>query len=135
MDVNSKLIIVNSRKNFSMQPEKTNGTIKDQLAAVAPTLDKLMKLKEERIKEFSDVQSQIQKICGEIAGMSEQVEHLTVDESDLSLKKLDEFQSHLQELQKEKVAFYSCNPSIFKAVRIIHSLGIHNWLLLLIIAE
>lgn len=129
------MIITNSRNKFSMQPEKTNGTIKEQLAAVAPTLDKLMKLKEERIKEFSDVQSQIQKICGEIAGASEQVEHLTVDESDLSLKKLDEFQSHLQELQKEKVAFCSCNPSIFKAVRISHSLGIHNWFLLLNIAE
>ena len=51
-----------------MQPEKTTGTIKEQLAAIAPALEKLMKLKEERIKEFSDVQSQIQKICGEIAG-------------------------------------------------------------------
>lgn len=31
-----------------------------------------------------------------------------VDESDLSLKKLDEFQSQLQELQKEKVTFFFC---------------------------
>lgn len=96
-----------------MQPEKTNGTIKEQLAAVAPTLDKLMKLKEERVKEFSDVQNQIQKICGEIAGISEPVERPTVDESDLSLKKLDEFHAHLQELQKEKVACLNCNPSLY----------------------
>lgn len=98
----SSLFSALGEKTFIGIPEKTNGTIKEQLAAVAPTLNKLMKLKEERIKEFSDVQSQIQKICGEIAGTSEQVEHLIVDESDLSLKKLDEFQSHLQELQKEK---------------------------------
>lgn len=49
------------------------------------------------------MQSQIQKISSEIAGTREQVESLTVDESDLSLKKLDEFQAQLQELQKEKV--------------------------------
>lgn len=49
------------------------------------------------------MQSQIQKISSEIAGINEQVESLTVDESDLSVKKLDEFHVQLQELQKEKV--------------------------------
>ncbi|XAR67414.1 hypothetical protein NMG60_11002166 [Bertholletia excelsa] len=83
-------------------PEKTSGTIKEQLAAIAPALEKLWKQKEERVKEFFDVQAQIQKICGEITGTSEQVGNPVVDESDLSLKKLDEFQSQLQELQKEK---------------------------------
>ncbi|GLU23831.1 hypothetical protein SLE2022_398070 [Rubroshorea leprosula] len=84
-------------------PEKTSGTIKEQLAAIAPILEQLWKQKEERVKEFSDVQSQIQKICGEITGnFGEQVVAPAVDESDLSLKKLDEYQSKLQELQKEK---------------------------------
>lgn len=83
-------------------PEKTSGTIKEQLGAIAPALEKLWKQKDERIKEFSDVQSQIQKICAEIAGTSDQLESPVVDESDLSLKKLDEFQSQLQDLQKEK---------------------------------
>ncbi|KAL0353684.1 UNVERIFIED_CONTAM: microtubule-associated protein 1 [Sesamum angustifolium] len=78
------------------------GTIKEQLAAIAPALEKLWKQKDERIKEFSDVQSQIQKICAEIAGTSDKVESPTVNESDLSLKKLDEFHAQLQELQKEK---------------------------------
>ncbi|CAA3021709.1 65-kDa microtubule-associated 1-like [Olea europaea subsp. europaea] len=54
------------------------------------------------MKEFSDVQSQIQKICSEIAGISGQEESPAVDECDLSLKKLDEFHAQLQELQKEK---------------------------------
>ena len=90
-----------------MQPEKTSGTIKEQLAAIAPILEQLWKQKEERIKEFSDVQSQIQKICGEITGSLDNNDESgapAVDESDLSLKKLDEYQSQLKELQKEKVS-------------------------------
>ena len=58
------------------------------------------------MKEISDVQSQIQKICGEIAGnlsINEQVGTAVVDESDLTLKKLEEYHAQLQELQKEKV--------------------------------
>lgn len=92
-----------------MQPDKTSGTIKEQLAAIAPALEQLWKQKEERIKEFSDVQSQIQKICGEIAGtlnLSDQAGTPAVDEADLSLKRLDEYHGQLQELQKEKVSFY-----------------------------
>lgn len=88
------------------QPENASGTIKEQLAAIAPILKQLWEQKEERIKEFSDVQSQIQKICGEIAGsltLGDPTGTPAVDESDLSLKKLDEYQSQLQELQKEKV--------------------------------
>ena len=88
------------------QPEKTSGTIKEQLEAIAPALDKLWKQKDEKIKEFSDVQSQIQKISAEIAGTSAQVENITVDESNLSMKKLDEFNAQLQDLQKEKVTTF-----------------------------
>lgn len=89
---------------MALQPGKTTGTIKEQLAAIAPALELLWKQKEERIKEFSDVQSQIQKICGEIAGtLTINDQTPAVDETDLSLKKLDEYQCHLQELQKDKV--------------------------------
>ncbi|KAJ9182602.1 hypothetical protein P3X46_006582 [Hevea brasiliensis] len=84
------------------QPEKSSGTIKEQLAAIAPALEQLWKQKEDRVKEFSDVQSQIQKLCGEIAGNVNVNETPAVDETDLSLKKLDEYHSQLQELQKEK---------------------------------
>ena len=66
-----------------------------------------MATKEERIKEFSDVELQIQKIGGEITGdlNPDQTESgsFAVDESALSLKKLDEYQSQLLELQREKV--------------------------------
>ncbi|GLT72844.1 hypothetical protein SLA2020_447430 [Shorea laevis] len=93
------------RKSFVGIPEKTSGTIKEQLAAIAPALEQLCKQKEERVKEFSDVQSQIQKICGEITGnlnLNDQTGTPAVDEADLSLKKLDEYHAQLQELQKEK---------------------------------
>lgn len=59
------------------------------------------------MKEFTDVQLQINKIRAEIAGdlnIGEQIVKPVVDEDDLSLKKLDEYQSQLQELQREKVS-------------------------------
>ncbi|MBA0823084.1 hypothetical protein Goarm_019841 [Gossypium armourianum] len=99
----STLVSALGDKSFVSIPETTLGTINEQLAAIAPALEQLLKQKEERVKEFSDVQSQIQKICGEIAGnASEQTGAPAVDESDLSLKKLNEYQAKLQELQKEK---------------------------------
>ncbi|XP_052208360.1 65-kDa microtubule-associated protein 1 [Diospyros lotus] len=98
----SGLLSALGEKTFVGIPEKASGTINEQLAAIAPVLEQLWKQKEERIKEFYDVQSQIQKICGEIVGTSEQAGSPVVDEADLSLKKLDEFQSQLQELLKEK---------------------------------
>ncbi|XVF33939.1 hypothetical protein REPUB_Repub18cG0014300 [Reevesia pubescens] len=99
----STLVSALGDKSFVGIPEKASGTIKEQLVAIAPALELLWKQKEERVKDFSDVQSQIQKICGEIAGhASEQTGAPVVDESDLSLKKLDEYQVKLQELQKEK---------------------------------
>ncbi|XP_008811151.2 65-kDa microtubule-associated protein 1-like [Phoenix dactylifera] len=101
----ARLLSALGEKTNVNTPEKSSGTIKEQLAAIAPALEQLGKQKEERMKEFADVQSQIQKICGEIAGnlkIGELVGTPTVDEDDLSLKKLNEYQTQLQELQKEK---------------------------------
>lgn len=83
--------------------EKTSGTIKEQNAAIALALEQLRRQKKERRKEFLNVQTKIQKICGEIAGGNQQLGSRTVDESDLSLKKLDEVNGQLQELEKQKV--------------------------------
>jgi Ase1/PRC1/MAP65 family protein len=91
-----------------LQPEKTSGTIKQQLAAIAPILEQLTKKKNERKREFINVQSQIDQICGEIAGtieVGEQVATPQVNDDDLTLEKLKEFRSQLQELEKEKVPF------------------------------
>ncbi|GJW25808.1 65-kDa microtubule-associated protein 1-like protein, partial [Tanacetum coccineum] len=43
-------------KSFDGIPEKTSGTIKEQLAPIAHALEQLWKQKDERVKEFSDVQ-------------------------------------------------------------------------------
>ncbi|KAL8131671.1 65-kDa microtubule-associated protein 1-like [Apium graveolens] len=98
----TSLLAALGETTFTGIPDKTSGTIKEQLSAIAPTLEQLWKQKDKRIKEFSDVQSQIQKIRGEIAGTGEHVGSPAVDESDLSLKKLDEFRAQLLELQNEK---------------------------------
>ncbi|KAG2682383.1 hypothetical protein I3760_11G189200 [Carya illinoinensis] len=101
----SCLLSALGEKSFVGIPENTSGTIKGQLAAIAPVLEQLCKQKEERVKEFSDVQSQIQKIIGEIAGnlnLNAQTGNPEVDEADLSMKKLNEYHAQLQELQKEK---------------------------------
>ncbi|XP_008782927.1 65-kDa microtubule-associated protein 1-like [Phoenix dactylifera] len=101
----ARLLSALGEKSFVGIPDKSSGTIKEQLAAIAPALEQLCKQKEERIKDFADVLSQIQKIQGEIAGTLKNGEKMgtsAVDEEDLSLKKLDEYHSQLQELQKEK---------------------------------
>jgi hypothetical protein len=89
-------------KNFAGIPCNTSGTIKEQLAAISPALEQLWQLKEQRIKDILDVQSQILKLRGEITGCLNLNDVPAVDESDLTLKKLEEYQSELQELQKEK---------------------------------
>ncbi|KAF3331326.1 microtubule-associated protein 1-like protein [Carex littledalei] len=101
----ARLLSALGEKTIVRTPEKSSGTIKEQLAAIAPTLNQLNKQKEERVKEFVDVQSQIEKICGEIAGtleVGDEVGPPEVDEDDLSLEKLEDFRAQLQELQKEK---------------------------------
>lgn len=80
-------------------------------------MEKLWKQKDDRIKEFYDVQSQITKICAEISGTSEQVESPLVDESDLSTKKLDGYRAQLQDLQKEKVRSITCHKSAIFVTR------------------
>lgn len=59
--------------------------------------------KEERMNQFREVQTQIQRIASEVAGHQPDCDVL-VNEGDLSLKKLDEHQNELQRLHKEKVA-------------------------------
>lgn len=62
------------------------------------------------MKEFADVLLQIKALRGEISGnlqVGDQLETPHVNEDDLSVKKLNEFLSELQALQKEKVATIS----------------------------
>ncbi|XP_044955186.1 putative receptor protein kinase ZmPK1 [Hordeum vulgare subsp. vulgare] len=92
-------------KSIATSPEKTARTIKQQLAALAPTLEQLGKQKKERIKKFADIMSRIEQIRGEIAGnleIGQQVPIPQINEDDLTDEKLRDFQSQLQELEKKK---------------------------------
>lgn len=82
------------------------GTLKEQLDLITPALREMQLRKEERMKQFRAVQGQIQKISAEIAGQSvydESPSSIVVNENDLSLKKLEEYQNELQRLHNEKV--------------------------------
>ncbi|KAF0903117.1 hypothetical protein E2562_025708 [Oryza meyeriana var. granulata] len=101
----SRLLCALGELSVSGIPDKTTGTIKEQLAAISPFLEKLCREKDKRVREFADVQLQIQTIRGEIAGSLQVGDHMEtprVNEDDLSTKKLNEFLSELQALQKEK---------------------------------
>ncbi|KAM1251702.1 hypothetical protein ACFX13_040629 [Malus domestica] len=99
------------------------GTLKDQLSALKPVLDELTLKKEKRVKEFSAVLSQIARISAEIAGtgMSGNVDDPGLDERDLSVKRLRELQSQLEELQSEKVLRLE---RVSANVNIIHELSV-----------
>jgi len=82
------------------------GTLKEQLDSITPALREMQLRKGERVKQFRAVQGQILKISAEIAGLSEYDDSssgVKVNENDLSLKKLEEYQTELQRIHSEKV--------------------------------
>lgn len=84
--------------------------MKEKLAAVTPLVEDLRLQKEERVKQFSDIKAQIEKISGEISGYSDSLnKSLTLQEQDLTLRKLNEYQTHLRTLQKDKVKLTMTN--------------------------
>ncbi|CAK9145945.1 unnamed protein product [Ilex paraguariensis] len=86
------------------QYEKVKGILKQQISAISPVLEDLRLKKQERIKEFSETQQQIVRICAEIAGNDQLIGSAEpqVNVQDLTTRKLGELKSHLQELQSEK---------------------------------
>ncbi|CAN1839260.1 65-kDa microtubule-associated protein 6 [Linum perenne] len=100
----------------SPQKDKKTMSLKEKLASVSPLVDDLKMKKEERLKQFDDIKSQIEKISGEISGYSSS---LSLDEHDLSMRKLNEYQTHLRTLQKEKSDRLN---KVFECVNEVHSL-------------
>ncbi|XP_022775652.1 65-kDa microtubule-associated protein 8-like [Durio zibethinus] len=99
------LLLSLGERSLPGRPEKMSGTLKQQLDSITPALRDMRLRKEERVNQFQAVQGQIQKISAEIAGQSEyddSVTNVTVNENDLSLKKLEEYQNELQRLHNEK---------------------------------
>uniref|UniRef100_A0A0V0IVC2 Putative 65-kDa microtubule-associated protein 6-like n=1 Tax=Solanum chacoense TaxID=4108 RepID=A0A0V0IVC2_SOLCH len=91
--------------NSPIQSEKMSASLKEQLGLIMPLVDDLKAKKDERVKQFADIKTQIEKITSEISGSCNIVNSLStlnLEEHDLSTRKLSECQSHLRALQKEK---------------------------------
>lgn len=94
--------------NSPIKTEKRSASLKEKLASVTPLVEELKKKKEERVKQFADIKAQIEKISGEICGTFSVNDDVSVsstggvDEQDLSIRRLNEYQTHLRSLQKEK---------------------------------
>ncbi|KAK2453783.1 65-kDa microtubule-associated protein [Trifolium repens] len=94
--------------NSPIKAEKRSASLKEKLASVTPLVEELKKKKEERVKQFIDIKAQIEKISGEICGTFSVNDNVSVsstggvDEQDLSIRRLNEYQTHLRSLQKEK---------------------------------
>ena len=85
--------------------EKLKGTLKDQVAVIVHMVEDLKSRRDERLKNFLDIQSKIFKIQAELSGIP--VENFTAqlfDEEDLSQRRLGELNAQFNELRKEKVS-------------------------------
>lgn len=94
-----------------IQTEKKVASLKEKLASVTPLLEDLRVKREERLKQFADIKTQIEKISGEISGYNypndTMISCLSLEDHDLTLRKLTEVKTHLQALQKEKVWIFN----------------------------
>ncbi|XP_065010317.1 65-kDa microtubule-associated protein 7-like [Musa acuminata AAA Group] len=94
----ASLMALLGEQQLQLEVEKAT-SLKGKLASVNPILENLQKKKEDRVKQFSDIWSQIEKLNVEITGFRDAV---TIEEHDLSIRKLTEYQTKLRSLQKEK---------------------------------
>ncbi|KAJ9141601.1 hypothetical protein P3X46_032113 [Hevea brasiliensis] len=81
------------------QAEQTAGSLKEEIQRILPQLEEMQKRKLDRRNQFLEVVEEIQKITNEIYGSAARI---FVDETDLSLRKLEELHRQLHALQKEK---------------------------------
>ncbi|KAG4187973.1 hypothetical protein ERO13_A08G134000v2 [Gossypium hirsutum] len=83
---------------------KPGGNLKEELEAIIPLLEDMRRKKVERINQFVGVVQQIQKLSIDSFGVKEQNGNkVFVDETNLSLRRLEELHSELHELQHEKI--------------------------------
>lgn len=85
------------------ESNQNTGSLKDQLKAIVPQLEEMHKRKCDRLNQFTDVSKQKVDILKEISRNGEYMPtEAIVDESNLSIRKLEELHRQLQALQKEK---------------------------------
>lgn len=81
--------------------------MKEELSKIVPQLEEMKKRKLDRKNNFLEVLEEIQIISREINGSTEYSSSKTfVDETDLSLRRLEELHRQLHALQTEKVECY-----------------------------
>lgn len=97
-----------------VQSDQNLGGLKAELRTILPELDEMRKRKSDRKNQFIEVIEQIQKIRDEIFVPTGCTTSVVVDESDLSLRKLEELHAELQALQKEKVNILQHPNQLFK---------------------
>ncbi|KAK9000373.1 hypothetical protein V6N11_080875 [Hibiscus sabdariffa] len=98
--VESEIVkLVTVLREHSCSFSKGKGTLKQQKSYIRPILDELRK---QRVKKFTENQSQFTLIWAEIAnnGQSMFLFDPEIDECDFTIKKLGKLKSHLQILQK-----------------------------------
>ncbi|KAL0734395.1 hypothetical protein Bca4012_010605 [Brassica carinata] len=85
------------------QSDQSVGSLKQELGMILPELEEMQKRKTERRNQFLLVLEEIENITNDIKGQGEHVlSKPLIDKTDLSMRKLEELNSHLQALQKEK---------------------------------
>ncbi|XP_019441133.1 PREDICTED: 65-kDa microtubule-associated protein 3-like [Lupinus angustifolius] len=85
------------------QSDQTAESLKEELIRIRPQLEEMQKKKAERRNQFIEVQEQIQIISTEIYGSRDHTAAI-VDETDLSLRKLEELHRQMHALNIEKNA-------------------------------
>ncbi|KAI3411264.1 uncharacterized protein J3R85_018146, partial [Psidium guajava] len=85
------------------QSDQNAGSLKEELKIILPQLEEIRKKKCERRQQFLEVLEQIQIIINELHRSKEHTSSkVVVDESDLSLRKLEELHGQLHALQQQK---------------------------------
>ncbi|KAL0299428.1 UNVERIFIED_CONTAM: microtubule-associated protein 3 [Sesamum radiatum] len=85
------------------QSDQSTGSLKAELRAILPEIEEMRKRKSDRKNQFIEVLEEIQRIKHEIYRSGGYVSNnMAVDETDLSIRKLEELHRELQALQKEK---------------------------------
>ncbi|KAG7612635.1 hypothetical protein ISN44_As05g046370 [Arabidopsis suecica] len=86
------------------QSDQSVGSLKQELGRILPELEEMQKRKVERRNQFIVVMEQIDSITNDIKGQGELVHsEPLIDETNLSMRKLEELHCQLQVLQKEKI--------------------------------
>lgn len=94
---------------FSFQSDQKAVSLKDELEQILPQLEEMRKRKSERRNQFLEVLEAIQKISDELNGYGHSSSKVLLDETDLSLKKLEELNRQLHVLQQEQVSYFFLN--------------------------